>query len=129
MGNILKKKVADGRWLKSVFYKSIFVICVLILVFSFTKINTNPTNKLIKTIKTNINYEFHVKNDSIRVYGKAKDMLNSTIESIPVFNTREKLDSPIMGTIFRGFDAKIETADGIRENGGVEIKLLDEKTR
>lgn len=127
IGNILKKKVGNHRWLKSVLYKSVFVMAVLLLVFLFTKINTNPTNKLLKTIKTNINYEFHVKNDSIRVYDKAKDMLNSTIESIPVFNTTEKIDPPIMGTVFRGFDAKIETVDGIKENGGIEIKLIDDK--
>src|SRR5699024_6623920 len=79
-----------------------------------------------ETIKTNINYEFQVKEDSVRIYNRAKDVFNSTLDSIPVFNTEDKLDLPITGTIIRTFDSQVETPDGSRDNGGIEIKLEDE---
>lgn len=121
-----KKKFFKNSMAKSVIYKSIFAIAVFLLVLLFTKLNTNPTNRLLETIKTNINYEFHVRDDSVRIYHKVKDMFNSTLESIPVFNTAEKLAPPVTGTVFRSFDSEIETPKGTIINGGVEIKLENE---
>lgn len=127
IGIKLRKKLGNNKLLKSILYKSVFAMAVLLVIFLFTKINTNPTNRLLRTIKTGINYDYQVKDDSIRIYTRAKDMLNSTIESIPVFNTGEKLEPPVLGTVYRSFDARIQTSDGIKENGGIEIKLLNEE--
>lgn len=93
-----------------------------------TKINTNPSNRLLETVKTNINYEFHIRDDSIRVYNKAREVFNSTLEIIPVFNTTEKLDPPVSGTVFRSFDSQINTIDGVKNNGGIEIRIEDGKS-
>lgn len=128
IGPILKKRFVNNKVAKSFLYKSIFTLAVLLLVFLLTKINTNQSNRLLETVKTNINYEFHIRDDSVRVYNKARDVFNFTLESIPVFNTDQKLESPVSGTVFRTFDSQIKTIDGVKNNGGIEIRLEDEKS-
>lgn len=126
IGPRLKKRIVKNNMVRSIIYKTVCTIAILLIVLLFTKINTKPTDRLLQTIKTNINYEFQVKEDSVRIYHRAKDMFNSTLESIPVFNTMEKLASPAAGTVFRTFDSEIETPDGTIKNGGTELKLEDE---
>lgn len=126
MNKINIREIIKNKRLKSIIYKSIFTMVVLLIVFLLTKINTNPTNSLLDTVKTSINYEFHIRDDSVRMYNKAKNVFNSTIESIPVFNTNEKLPSPVHGRVIRSFDYEVETPDGKSKNGGVEIKIENE---
>lgn len=82
-----------------------------------------PTNRLLEIVKTSINYEYHIRDDSLRIYNRAKNMFNSSLESIPVFNTGEKLPPPVNGAVIRAFDVKLDTEDGLVNNGGIEIKL------
>lgn len=96
---------------------------LLLMAFLLTRINTNPTNRLLETVKTSINHEYHIKDDSLRIYNRAKNIFDSTIESVPVFNTDNKLSSPVVGTVIRKFDFQLESSDGRISNGGVEIKL------
>lgn len=123
LGIKIKRILANNNRFKSIIYKSVFTIVVLLLVLLISKINTRPTNTLADRIKTTINYEYQIKEDSVKIYHKAKEVFNSTVESIPVFNTGDKLASPVSGTVHRAFDAQVETPDGIVANGGLEIKL------
>lgn len=115
LGIKIKRLLAKNNRLKS-----IFTIVVLLLVLLISKINTRPTNTLADRIKTTINYEYQMKEDSVKIYHKAKEVFNSTVESIPVFNAREKLPPPVSGIVHRGFDAQVETPDGLVANGGKE---------
>ena len=121
--NVMKLK--KKQIVKSTIYKSMFVVATLLLVFLLTKINTNPTNNILETIRTNINYEFHVRDDSVKLYNKARQVFNQTLESIPVFNTVDKIKSPLRGTIYRGFHHQINSSDGRKNNGGLDFKLED----
>lgn len=117
------EEIIKNKKLKLIVYKSIFAVIILLLAFLLKKINANPTNRLLDSVKTSINYEYHIKDDSAKIYNRTKNIFNSTIESIPVFNSGEKLPSPVNGTIIRSFDYQVETPDGKGDNGGVEIKI------
>ena len=123
IGSRLKRTLLKFNMLKSTIYKSIFVIIVLLVILLFTKIDLKPTNSILNTIRTTINYEYHVKDDTVMLYNKAKQVFNNTLETIPVFNTGEKLSSPIKGVVYRTFDHQIKTPGGTINNGGVEIRL------
>lgn len=123
----LKMNLENNNVVKSTIYKSLFVIVTLLLVLLLTKINTNPTNNILETIKTNINYEFHVRDDSVKLYNKARQVFNQTLEGIPVFNTIEKIKSPLMGIVYRSFDHPVNTSEGRKTNEGVEVKLENDE--
>ena len=126
IGPSVKRTLVKYNRVKSVIYKSIFVMVIIMLILLFTKIDTNPTNRILETIRTNVNYEFQVREDSVRIFNNARNIFNTTIESIPVFNTEEKYTSPVTGSIYRSFDSIVETPNGTENNGGIEIKLDNE---
>lgn len=124
----INKTIIKKDFLKSLLYKSIFVLVLLLLLLLVKSINTDSTNNILKIVEKNLNYEFHIIEDGGKIYNKAKSLMDKSIKTVEVFGTTKKAyESPIDGTIKNKYGDKIKVNGIVIENTGVEIQVKSDK--
>lgn len=123
-----KNRTFKYDYINKLIYKSIFVLVFLLVILAMKKINAKPTNSALVILQKNLDYKFNLVEDSKRVFKKAQNLLDSSLETVGVFKeTNETIVLPIAGTIHKDFNQKI-TINGISsKNNGLDIKSNSEK--
>lgn len=124
----INKNIIKKDYLKSLLYKSIFVLVVILLLLLVKSLNTDSTNNFIKIVEKNLNYEFNIVEDGKKIYYKAKSLMDKSVKTIEVFGTSKKAyESPIDGTIKNRYGDKIKVNGIVTENTGVEIQAKSDE--
>lgn len=124
-----KNRTFKYDYINKLIYKSIFVLVFLLVILAMKKIDAKPTNSALKVLQNNLSYKFNLVEDSKRVFNKAQNLFDSSLETVGVFKeTNEKtILFPIAGTIHKDFNQKL-TINGISsKNNGLDIKSDSEK--
>ena len=108
--------INSSKILKKFVKKGAIVIGVLLLILLLKTINFKTTNTLLDTVKSTINYEFSIVDDSKRIFNKAKDLLDDSQKVLQVFSLGEvnKYPAPINGSVHKAFHKDT--------NKGIDIK-------
>lgn len=120
--NKLKRLDLEGlKQLKSFINKTIAVVIIALLTLILKKIDLKPTNKVLDFMKTSIQYEFRLVDDSKRIFNWSKKLAKRSGNVINVFNpiSFNKYSSPINGVLYREYEKNT--------NEGIDIKSIDGK--
>lgn len=109
------------KQLKSFINKTIAVVIIALLTLILKKIDLKPTNKVLYFMKTSIQYEFRLVDDSKRIFNWSKKLAKRSGNVINVFNpiSFNKYSSPINGVLYREYEKNT--------NEGIDIKSIDGK--
>ncbi|MBC8590819.1 M23 family metallopeptidase [Wansuia hejianensis] len=109
------------KQLKSFINKTIAVVIIALLTLILKKIDLKPTNKVLDFMKTSIQYEFRLVDDSKRIFNWSKKLAKRSGNVINVFNpiSFNKYSSPINGVLYREYEKNT--------NEGIDIKSIDGK--
>lgn len=122
------QKVNKYNYFEKLIFKSIFVLIFLLILLLIKKVNLDGSNNLLEGLKKNLNYEFSLKEDGKKIYYKAKDIIDDSLESVGVFNSESiKYKSPLNGTIYKTFGQDIIINEEKIKNGGLDIKSVSEE--
>ena len=126
---IVKGKLYKRNYVKSLIYKSVFVIFFILILLLIKKINLKSTDKLIDGIRNNINYEFNIVEDGKRIYKKAQNLVDNSIKAVGIFNytTTPKYMPPLSGSIYKSFNEKVTINNMKVKNEGIDIKSEDDE--
>ena len=128
---IVKGKLYKRNYVKSLIYKSVFVIFFILILLLIKKVNLNGTNKLIDRIKNNINYEFNIVEDGKKIYRKAQNLVDNSIKAVGVFSypTTPNYMAPLSGSIYKSYNEKVIINNEKVKNEGTDIKSEDEEPK
>lgn len=120
--------INSSKILKKFARKGIIVISILLLIFLLKVINIKATSRILNSVKSTINYEFSIVDDSKRIFNKAKDLLNNSQRVLQVFSLGDvdKYPMPISGSIHKQFHKDTNKGVDIKSNGGHEpLAIID----
>lgn len=124
----IMNKVNKYNYFEKLIFKSIFVLIFLLVLLLVKKVNLDGTNNLLEGLKKNLNYEFSLKEDGKKIYNKAKDIIDDSLETVGVFNAESiKYNSPLNGTIYKTFGQDVIINEEKVKNSGVDIKSVSEE--
>lgn len=118
--------INSSKILKKFAQKGAIVIGILLLILLLKTINIKPTNTLLDTARSTINYEFSIVDDSKRIFNKAKDLLDNSQKVLQVFNLGEvsKYPAPIYGSIYKTFNKDTNRGIDIKSDGEHEPRAM-----
>ncbi|WFA09494.1 M23 family metallopeptidase [Tissierella sp. Yu-01] len=123
---IQKNAIYRKKYLKRLLYKSIIVLALILVLILIKKLNLSSTNNVLGSLKNNIEYEFNLIEDSKKLYVKAQQLLDSSLETVGVLNSLSpKFNAPIAGSIYRSFDQMVVIDGNKIKNGGIDIKVIN----
>lgn len=118
--------IYQKKYLQNFIIKGIIVFSTILILVFFKKINFKPTNLVLNRIRDSIMYEFSIKEDGKKAYDKLTNIIDKSLETISVFNQREKYKypAPITGTIYKEYGQTTVVNNEKVMNNGVDIKSL-----
>lgn len=118
-----QKNFDKYKYLKRFVFKIVAAIIILLSILLLKKLNFTSTNKLLYKIEKNIKYEFSFTKDGKRILNKTKEVLDSSVDALMVFNTTSKVkyESPIIGEVYKGYKKSVNNGIDIKSNGDGEV--------
>lgn len=125
-----QKNFDKYKYLKRFVLKMLTAIIIVLSILLFKKLNFTLTNKLLYKIEENIKYEFSFIKDGKRIFYKTKEVLDSSVDSLMVFNTTSKVkyESPISGKVYKGYKKSVNNGIDIKSNGDEEAVSVSDGT-
>lgn len=116
------------RPLKKFITKITAVILIILVVSLLKKINFRQTNILLGIIKDNIQYEFSIRNDGKKIYGRIREIVGNSKEILNVFNPfdSDKYPSPIKGSVYKSYNKNSNLGIDIRAESDEEPLFIME---
>lgn len=124
-GNNIRNNLHKYNYVRTFIIKSILTIVFLLVLLAMKKIDFKPTNAFLDSLERNINYDFSFIEDGKKLYYKANNLIDKSIDTLAVFKENTpKYDSPITGTIYKDFGQDIIVDGEVSKNTGVDIKSV-----
>lgn len=112
--------------LKKLLHKSLVALSIILLLLFLKSLDLKATNVFLEKVKSSINYEFKLVEDSKKIFSKGKDLLDDSKKVLEVFNldNEPEYPAPIKGEIFKGYHKETNRGIDILSHGDTEPRAI-----